>query len=101
MSARSATSSALGRVASSEKPRMKSAIAAIGSARSATVVVGEIVVMSLCRCRELGRRAGRLSLAPARDHVGFVVEPERAVLAQHLARRFEIASVGDHVGEAM
>ena len=50
----------VGRVASSEKPRTKSAIAAIGSARSAAVVVGEVVVMASHWPRVPGERSGAL-----------------------------------------
>src|SRR2546421_6107888 len=105
VSASAAISSALGRVASNEAPRKKSAIATTGLARSADVVTGMAVVMDICRFRAPGapqwRELGLPSLAPARDHVGFVVEPERAVLAQDRARSIQIASVGDDAGEAI
>src|SRR4029453_5436795 len=59
------------------------------------------------RSRRSERRGLRLwswlrpypSLAPTRDHVGFVVEPEPAVFAQNLAGGVEIASAGDDLGE--
>ena len=55
---------------------------------------GETAAIRSCAhdCRRRGSASP--SLAPARDHVGFVEEPERAVLLQHLARGFEIAAVG-------
>ena len=40
------------------------------------------------------------SVAPPRDHEGFVVEPEPAALLQHLAGGVEIAPVRHHVGRA-
>ena len=69
---------------------MKSAIAAIGSDAGLAPV----------EARHGGvARPSRQSLAPPRDHVGLVVEPQPAVLAQHLAGGIEIAAVGDHLGQ--
>src|SRR5262245_50436981 len=105
VSASAATSSAFGRVASNEALRMNAAIAATGSARSADVLTGMAVVMDICRFRAPGalqwREFALPSLAPARDHVGFVVEPESAVIVQHLLRGLQIASVGNDFGEAI
>ena len=39
------------------------------------------------------------SFAPARDHVRLVIEPERAVLAQHFAGGVQVAAVVDRAGE--
>src|SRR5262245_48147519 len=95
MSASAATSSTVGRVASSEKPRTKSAIACTRSPRSKAVVLAAALVIGciLHADVELG------SLAPARDHIGFVVEPKSAALVQHLAGGVEIAAVRHHVAE--
>src|SRR3954464_5693623 len=38
-------------------------------------------------------------ISSPRDHIGFIVEPQPAVLAQHLAGRVEIAAVQHHVAE--
>src|SRR5258707_4916632 len=37
------------------------------------------------------------SRAAARDHIGFIVEPEAAMLLQHGVGGLEIASVADHL----
>src|SRR6478736_4799064 len=72
MSASAAISAALGRVASIEKLRAKPA----GMAQPAL-------------------------FAAVRDDKGFVVEPQSAVLLQHLARRLDVARVALHVRQAV
>ncbi len=70
--------------------------------RPANWLTGGGVTMDICGCREFGllrREFGEASLAPARDHVRFVVEPERPMLAQNLARRFQITAVGHNIRE--
>src|SRR4051794_29620058 len=87
---------------------MKAAISAtVCDARSAAErgasMVASATVICLSRCRTENRfplfLASLLSIPSPRDHVGLVVEPQPAVLAQHLARRIEIAAVADHAAE--
>src|SRR5262249_40350975 len=113
--ANASTSLALGRVASSEKPRANAAMASSGEgwcSVSSSVAVAVVMAcatavarMSEAICGDaagspdiasLIRATGRTPPSPpsSRDHVGPVVDPEPAVLAQHVARRVEIAPVG-------
>src|SRR5262249_61937484 len=94
MPANAVTSSRVGRVASIEKPRTNCAITGTMSLRALDewLMRAAMAVIALPSCvREL--------FAPARDHVGFVVEPQAAAFVQHLARGIEIAAVGDDVGQ--
>src|SRR6187431_377973 len=81
-----ATSSAIGRVASTEYPRMNSVMVRIASAPSSFIASATVFMVAL-------------SVPPPRDHEGFVVEPEAAALLQDLAGGVEIASVGHHVAQ--
>src|SRR5215472_5238944 len=51
------------------------------------------------RSTEEPRYTGSIPLA--RDHVGFVEEPEPAVLPQDAAGGVKVAAVADHLGEAL
>src|SRR5579864_6683134 len=51
------------------------------------------------RDSESAREARKNSRPPARDHVGFVEEPQAAALAQNRAGGVDIAAVGDHLAE--
>ena len=51
-------------------------------------------------CPKTGSTFPDRLLAPARDHEGFVVEPQPAVLLQHVARRLDVAPVAVDVGRA-
>jgi len=73
-----AMSAGLGCVASTENPRRKSAMRLTASGRLGGTDVTAAVGIS-CPCNAL------TSLATARDDVGFVVEPEPVMLAQHFA----------------
>src|SRR5215470_6636550 len=85
-------SAAVGRVASIEKPCTKSAMACVGSQAPSLASAGTMLIQSLSAPRAS-------SVAPARDHKGFIVEPEPAVLLQHFARRIEIAAVGHDLAQ--
>src|SRR5216110_2210881 len=107
------TSSAVGRVASSDAPRMKAEIDATVSDAASAALRGASIVASVDttpapRCRSSASIAeirfplflASLPSIPApRDHVGLIVEPQAAMLAQHLARRLEIAPVAHHTVE--
>src|SRR5277367_3727576 len=74
-------SAALGRVASNEHPDMKARMCAI-VATSSDWSSGETLA-------SMQKPLFFRSLAPPRDHVGFVVEPQSAMLAQRFCGGFE------------
>src|SRR5271156_3437171 len=74
-------SAALGRVASNEHPDMKARMCAIVAASSDWGSGGTLASMQ----KSLFFR----SLAPPRDHVGFVVDPHPAMLTQRFGGGFE------------
>src|SRR5262245_7389678 len=88
-------SDAVRRVASIEKPCRKSAMrcVALGAAFGVLSVARFSAVAGMAQASPL--------LAPPRDHVALVVEPERAVLVEHLFRGLQIATVGGRFRNAM
>src|SRR6478672_497788 len=77
---------------------MNSAIAAVAvaCARAAGTVA------ALCMAMTISHSAGcrrSPSLAPARDDVGLVVEPQSSALLQHVAGCVEITAVRNHCAE--
>src|SRR6476659_5829400 len=99
MAATAATSSALGRVASSEKPHAHAAMRSMAEELCSRLDTAGVAGIDLDPRDSWSRsRNGPASSLPApRDHVGLVVEPQRAVLAQHVARGLEIAAIRDHL----
>src|SRR5204862_6170272 len=77
------------------------------------VSAGRSAATSFARCRSRGeissepaatssemRASRRGSVALAGNDIGLVLEPEAAVLAQHVARRVEVAGVTQHFAQA-
>src|SRR3990172_3096093 len=88
-------SGAKSRVVSNETRRMNAPIRRIDSARLSGIAVGSAIAVIIMRCPVV------CSVSAAGDHEGFVVEPEAAALAQHLAGGIEIAPVAHDGGETV
>src|SRR5690348_1321491 len=105
MSASAAISAALGRVASIEKLRAKPAGISQPFVPAKAGTQGHKLPTPqwepwIPACAGMNGVCGRRAIAlfaAVRDDEGFVVEPQSAVLLQHLARRLDVARVALHV----